>query len=116
MVKPEKPRNPSSTWLPFLRNHLDVAWAMDFFTVKTLTFRTLYVFVIMEHGRRKVRRWAVTTNPTTQWAIQQLREAMPWGEQPRFMPGGWAAGPTSGASAPGIVTTTASTVTACRSS
>lgn len=35
MVKPEKPRKPSSTWLPFLRNHLDVAWAMDFFTVKT---------------------------------------------------------------------------------
>jgi putative transposase len=30
MAKPEKPRRPSSTWLPFLRNHLDVAWAMDY--------------------------------------------------------------------------------------
>ena len=85
MVKPEKPRKPSGTWLPFLRNHLDVAWAMDFFTVKTIAFTTLYVFVVIEHGRRKVRHWAITTNPTMQWVIQQLREAMPWGEQPRYM-------------------------------
>ena len=85
MVKPEKPRKPSSTWLPFLRNHLDVAWAMDFFTVTTLTFQTIYVFVILQHGRRKVRHWATTYNPTMPWVIQQLREAMPWGEQPRFM-------------------------------
>ncbi len=35
---------------------------MDFFTVKTLTFRTLYIFVIIEHGRRKLRHWAVTTS------------------------------------------------------
>jgi transposase InsO family protein len=85
MVKPERPKKPSGTWLPFLRNHLDVAWAMDFFTVTTLTFHTLYVFVILEHGRRKVRHWATTYNPTMPWVIQQLRNAMPFGEQPRFM-------------------------------
>jgi transposase InsO family protein len=85
MVKPERPNKPSGTWLPFLRNHLDVAWAMDFFTVTTLTFQTVYVFVILEHGRRKVRHWAVTRNPTMQWVIQQLRNAMPFGEQPRFL-------------------------------
>ena len=27
MVKPRHPKNKSSTWLPFLRNHLDVSWA-----------------------------------------------------------------------------------------
>ena len=27
MVKPRKPREPSTTWVPFLRNHLDVTWA-----------------------------------------------------------------------------------------
>ena len=85
MVKPERPKKPSGTWLPFLRNHLDVAWAMDFFTVTTLTFHTLYVFVILEHGRRKVRHWATTYNPTMPWVIQQLRNAMPFGEQPRFL-------------------------------
>ena len=38
MVKPRKPRNRSTTWLPFLRNHLDVSWAIDFFTVTTIGF------------------------------------------------------------------------------
>ena len=32
MIKPRKPRQKSTTWLPFLRNHLDVSWAIDFFT------------------------------------------------------------------------------------
>ena len=29
---------------PFLRNHLDVSWAIDFFTVTTVKFVILYVF------------------------------------------------------------------------
>ena len=33
MPKPRTPRSPSTTWLPFLRNHLEVSWAIDFFTV-----------------------------------------------------------------------------------
>jgi len=28
MVKPRKPRPQSTNWLPFLRNHLDVSWAI----------------------------------------------------------------------------------------
>jgi hypothetical protein len=39
----------------------------------------------IEHGRRTVRHWATTYHPTMSWVIQQLRNAMPWGEQPRFM-------------------------------
>jgi putative transposase len=35
MVKPRKPRPQSTNWLPFLRNHLDVSWAIDFFTVNS---------------------------------------------------------------------------------
>ena len=35
MVKPRKPRKKSTTWLTFLRNHLDVSWAIDFFTGAT---------------------------------------------------------------------------------
>jgi putative transposase len=41
--------------------------------------------VILAHGRRKVRHWATTYNPTMPWVIQQLRNAMPFGEQPRFL-------------------------------
>ena len=45
-------RQRSSTWLSFLRNHLQVSWAIDFFTVTTVGFGQLYVFVVLEHGRR----------------------------------------------------------------
>ena len=50
-----------------------------------LTFHTLYVFVILEHGRRKIRHWATAHSPTMQWVIQQLRNAMPFDEKPRFL-------------------------------
>ena len=65
MVKPRPPRKPATTWLPFLRNHLHVSWAIDFFTVPTLTFDTLSVFIVLDHGRRKVLLWNVTSAPTS---------------------------------------------------
>jgi transposase InsO family protein len=85
MIKHHNPKNKSITWLPFMRNHLDVSWAIDFFTVTTLRFATLYVFVILDHGRRKVLRFAITPNPSMNWVIQQLREAMPFGTQPKYL-------------------------------
>jgi hypothetical protein len=60
MVKPRKPRSPSTTWLPFLRNHLDCSWAIDLFTVTTLDFQVLYMFLVLDHARRELRRLAVT--------------------------------------------------------
>jgi transposase InsO family protein len=84
-AKPRNPKNKSGTWLPFLRNHLDISWAMDFFTVTTLRFATLYVFVILDHERRKVVRFAITSHPSMSWVIQQLREAMPFGTQPKYL-------------------------------
>ena len=74
-----------TTWLPFLRNHLEVSWAMDFFTVVTLNFSFLYVFVVFGHGRRRVVHLATTYHPSMEWVIQQLREATPFGRQPRFL-------------------------------
>jgi transposase InsO family protein len=85
MVKRGNPRDKSTTWLPFLRNHLDVSWAMDFLTVTTVRFATLYVFIVLDHGRRRVIHFATTCSPSMNWVIQQLREAMPFGEQPRYM-------------------------------
>jgi transposase InsO family protein len=85
MVKPKNPRGKSTTWLPFLRNHMDVSWAIDFFTVNTIRFTTLYVFLILHHGRRKLVHFAITSNPSMGWVIQQLREAMPYGQQPRYI-------------------------------
>jgi len=85
MVKPSNPREKSTTWLPFLRNHLDVSWAMDFFTVVTANFGFLYVFVVVDHGRRRAIHLATTYNPTMQWVIQQLRESTAFGIQPRYL-------------------------------
>jgi putative transposase len=50
---------------------------MDFFTVPTVGFQILYIFVILNHSRRQVVHFAVTAHPTMAWVIQQLREAMP---------------------------------------
>ncbi len=85
MVKPRNPRNSFSTWLPFLRNHLDVSWPIDFLTVTTIGFSTLYVSLVFAHGRRKAIHFAVTSTPSMAWVIQQLREAMPLGLQPRYL-------------------------------
>ncbi|MCJ7751241.1 MAG: integrase core domain-containing protein [Armatimonadetes bacterium] len=85
MVRPRQPRSPSTTWLPFLRNHVDCSWAIDFFTVTTLSFQVLYVFLVFDHARRQVLHFAITPNPTMEWVIQQLREATAFGCQPRYL-------------------------------
>ena len=85
MVKRRKPREPSTTWLPFLRNHLDVTWAIDFLTVTTIGFATIYVFLVFEHGRRRAIHLATTRSPKMEWVVQQLRNAMPFGSQPRYL-------------------------------
>ncbi len=61
-------------WATFLRNHRDVITAMDFFTVPTLTFRVLYCFFVIEHGRRRILHFNVTEHPSSSWIVQQLRE------------------------------------------
>jgi transposase InsO family protein len=55
---------------------------MDFFTVTTVRFATLYVFIVLDHGRRRVIHFATTCSPSMNWVIQQLREATPFGRQP----------------------------------
>jgi hypothetical protein len=47
------PDDANKLWSAFLCNHREVITAMDFFTVPTLTFRVLYCFFVIEHGRRK---------------------------------------------------------------
>jgi len=64
---------------------MDVSWAIDFFTVPTLHFTTSYVFLILDHSRRKVIRFAVTRHPCLDWVLQQLRESMPFGLQPKYL-------------------------------
>jgi len=58
----------------------------DFFVVPTVTFRVLFVFVILSHDRRRPIHFAVTANPTAEWTARQLLEAFPWDRAPRYLP------------------------------
>jgi hypothetical protein len=69
-------------WLVFLRNHRDALVGMDFFTVPTVTFRLLWVFVVLHHERRRIPHFGVTDRPEAPWVIQQLREAFPFDTPP----------------------------------
>jgi putative transposase len=64
-------------WRAFLNNDREVIAAFDLFTVPTLSFRTLYRFFAIEHGRRRILQFNVTLHPTSDWIVQQLREAFP---------------------------------------
>jgi transposase InsO family protein len=59
--------------------------SVDFFTVPTIRFQVLYVFLVLAHDRRRILHFAVTAHPTAEWTAQQLREAFPWDSGPRFL-------------------------------
>jgi len=73
------------SWTTFLKNHRKEIWAMDYFTVPTLYFKVLYVFILISHDRRKIEHFAITTNPSSAWVAQQIREATPFGETPKYL-------------------------------
>jgi transposase InsO family protein len=83
MVRHRQP--PSQTWRTFLRNHMGQITAADFFVVPTATYRLLFVLVILAHERRRVVHVGVTDRPPAAWTAQQLREAFPSNEAPRYL-------------------------------
>src|SRR5882762_1064668 len=76
---------PSQGWKTFLRNHADGIATMDLFVVPTVSFRLLYGFLIMGHGRRQVIWFGVTTHPTAEWIANQITEACGWEQPPRYL-------------------------------
>ena len=83
MVRHRKP--PSQTWRTFLENHVKNLVSVDFFTVPTLRFQVLYVFLVLAHDRRRILHFGVTAHPTAEWTAQQLRDAFPWDTAPRYL-------------------------------
>ena len=59
--------------------------AADFLVVPTATCRLLFVLVVLAHERRRIVHIAVTDRPTAAWTSQQLREAFPLDEAPRYL-------------------------------
>lgn len=78
-------RPPGQSWRTFLRNHRPQIWAADLLTVQTLTFRTLYVLVVLSHARRELVHLHVTASPTAAWIWRQLVAATPWGQTLRYL-------------------------------
>jgi transposase InsO family protein len=78
-------RPPSQNWRTFLENHAQQLVSIDFFTVPTIRFQVLYVFLVLAHDRRRILHCHVTAHPTAEWTGQQLREAFPFAQLPRSL-------------------------------
>jgi transposase InsO family protein len=72
-------------WRTFLHNHREAIAAVDFFAVPTVIFGLLYCFFIIAHDRRRILHFNVTRHPTSIWTAQQLRDAFPYADVPRFV-------------------------------
>ncbi|MGC1953443.1 MAG: integrase core domain-containing protein [Gammaproteobacteria bacterium] len=83
MVKTDDPSG--QRWSTFLRNHAPQIAAMDLFVVPTIGFVQLYVLVIVRLARRELVWIEVTRHPTAEWIAQQVSEAFPWNEAPRYL-------------------------------
>jgi len=81
----QKKKPPSQGWRTFLANHASEIAAIDFFVVPTVTFRLLFGFVVMRHGRRQVVHFNVTDHPSAAWTAQQVIEAFPFDEAPKYL-------------------------------
>ena len=59
--------------------------SVDFFVVPTVTFKVLFVFIVLVHARRRIVHFNVTEHPTAQWTAHQISEAFPWEAAPRYL-------------------------------
>ncbi len=82
-IRPRQP--PSPTWKAFLRNHVQDLVSLDFFVVPTVTHKVLFVLLILVHPRRRVVHVNVTEHPTAQRTAQQIVDAFPWDDAPRYL-------------------------------
>jgi len=82
---PRRRKPPSQTWRSFLENHVDTLVSVDFFTVPTVLFHVLFVFVVLAHDRRRILSINVTSNPSAAWTANQIVQTFPWETAPRLL-------------------------------
>ena len=78
-------RPPRSTWRSFLASHAAEVFALDFTTHYLWDYKICYVLVIRVLDTRRIVHTGVTSSPTLAWVQQQIRQATPWDESPRFL-------------------------------
>jgi len=72
-------------WKTFLKNHASEIISIDYFSVPTINFKILHILVFLSHERRKIIHFNVTSNPTSEWASQQLRNAFHDSDIPKYL-------------------------------
>jgi len=75
-IPPAPERKTTSTWTEFIRTHMEVLVATDFFTAEVWTLGglvTYYVLFLIHLGTRKVHIAGVTPHPNAVWMIQAAR-------------------------------------------
>ena len=75
-VPPAPERQKTTTWHEFIRTHMDVLVATDFFTTEVWTWGglvTYYVLFFIHLGSRKVHVAGVTVHPNQHWMRQIAR-------------------------------------------
>ena len=85
MQKPKTDPKKTQRWLTFLRNHAKYTVGIDFLVVRTIFFKSIYVFIAISHDRRKILHFAISSKPHSQWAIQQLRETFAFDETTKYV-------------------------------
>src|SRR6266508_5274102 len=70
------PRRDGPTWRQFLSAQAKGIVACDFFTVETVSLKTLYVLVFMHIQTRRILGVGVSANPNGEWVTQQARNLM----------------------------------------
>jgi transposase InsO family protein len=85
MLKSKSDDGKRQRWLTFLRNHAKHIVGIDFLVARTIFFKSIHVFVAISHDRRKILHFALTANPHSQWAIQQLRETFVFDQTTKYV-------------------------------
>jgi putative transposase len=75
-IPPAPERKTTTTWKEFIRTHMDVLVATDFFTAEVWTLGglvTYYVLFFIHLGSRKIHVAGVTPHPNEAWMVQVAR-------------------------------------------
>ncbi len=83
-IPPAPERQKTTTWKEFIRAHMDVLVATDFFTTEVWTWCglvTYYVLFFLHLGSRKVHVAGMTPHPDQRWMVQMARNVtmVDWG-------------------------------------
>lgn len=78
-------RTTGQRWKTFLKNHSREIISIDFFTVATVNFKIVYVLIFLDHHRRKIIHFNVTSNPTSLWTSQQVKNTFYNRDTPKYL-------------------------------